>query len=375
MGRAGDPRLTELSLIRSIQSTFSGIRGRGRQITLGIGDDCAILRPRAGADLLVTTDLLVEGWHFRRETHPAISAGYRCLARGLSDLAAMGGLPVAAFLSLASPPDLLGSAAGRRWLRGFFAGMRELAGAWQVPLAGGDTAEAPGPRLVADIVLLGTVPTGTALRRDGARPGDQLYVTGALGGSAAELRALLAKPQREGDPPPPPPPPRWRERATEEVFPQRFPQPRLGVGDALRRRALASAAIDLSDGLSTDLQHLCQASGVSGEVWAEALPVHPLAARLPPGDRLPAMLHGGEDYELLFAAPPGTRLPRRIAGVTVTAIGRLLEPDATGPGLTLVTSSGREPLQPGGWEHFRGRRSTNAARRGASEQGKGSDHA
>ena len=264
---------------------------------------------------------------------------------------------MAAFLSLALPADRLRTRSGRAWVSGFLDGMRHLAELWEVPLAGGDTAEAPEGMLgvAADIVLLGTVAAGQALRRSGARAGDRLFCTGALGGAAVELAAMLARDRqstrdaklRPG----------WMERAAAGEHPQMFPEPRLRVGEALRRRALAAAAIDLSDGISTDLAHLCRASGVRAELWEAALPVHRLAEKLPDAARTRAVLHGGEDYELLFAARPRTRVPRRVAGVAVTEIGRVLPPEARQPLVTLVTDGGARALAAGGWEHFgRGRR-------------------
>ncbi|MDP9040314.1 MAG: AIR synthase related protein, partial [Acidobacteriota bacterium] len=156
---------------------------------LGIGDDCALLRAPPGHELAVTTDLLLEGRHFRRDWHPAASAGHRALARGLSDLAAMGARPLAAFLSLALPPRMLGTRTGRAWVDGFFAGLHALGDRMGVPLAGGDTAESPADLILADITLVGSVTPGRALRRSAARPGDRLYVTGSLGGAAAELES------------------------------------------------------------------------------------------------------------------------------------------------------------------------------------------
>ena len=342
----------ELALIERIRSGSAAAAGFGRNVALGIGDDCAILRPPRGHEILVTTDFTLEGRHFWRDWHPAESVGHRALARGLSDLAAMGARPLAAFLSLALPGELLGTAAGRRWVERFFAGLRALADASAVPLAGGDTSESPGGQVLADIVLVGSAPVGRALRRSGGRAGDTLYVTGALGGAAAELAGM----KRRGD----------KRQPTLSVkagkdgppgfvaHPQLYPQPRLAVGMPLLRRRLASAAIDLSDGLSTDLAHLCRESGVGAEVSGAALPIHALAQKIAPDRALDLALNGGEDYELLFAARPGVRVPRSIAGVPVTQIGSLTR----AAGILLVDSAGRRrPLVPGGWQHFASRRS------------------
>src|SRR5450631_3739588 len=186
----------ELALIERIRSGdagagTSGARGRSlRNIVLGIGDDCAILRPPKGHEILVTTDFTLEGRHFRRDWHPPESVGHRALARGLSDIAAMGARPLAAFLSLALPGDLIATAAGRRWVDRFFTGLRGLAERHNVSLAGGDTAESPCGLVLADIVLIGSAPAGCALRRSRGKAGDALYVTGELGGAAAELAAM-----------------------------------------------------------------------------------------------------------------------------------------------------------------------------------------
>jgi thiamine-monophosphate kinase len=309
-------------------------------LVLGIGDDCAILRPPRGHEVLVTTDFSLEGRHFLRSLHPPESIGHRVLARGLSDLAAMGAKPLAAFLSLALPADLVTGRKGRAWLARFFAGFNALAQIHSVPLAGGDTSESPSNHILADIVLLGSAPAGRALRRSTAHAGDALYVTGSLGGSAAEFAALQRRgrlssargaPQETGPNP----------------HPHLYPQPRIAVGHALLSRGLARACIDLSDGLSTDLSHLCQESRLGAEIHAEALPIHFLAAAAQ--DPLGLALHGGEDYELLFSAPPAAHIPRAVGGVRITRIGALTRRKA----ITLLDAEGhRKPLAPAGWEHF-----------------------
>ena len=319
--------MRELELVAEIRRGF-GVR-RGAQVALGIGDDCAILRPKRGHEVLVTTDFSLEGKHFLLDTHPPEAVGHRCLARGLSDLAAMGAEPMAAFLSLALPGEMLATAKGRAWVRRFLAGMRGMGERYEVTLAGGDTAESESG-VLADIMLVGSAPVGTSLRRSGGRAGDPLYVTGALGGAAAELREMLARPSG------------GRRVVKTEGHPQMFPEPRLAVGMALRRSGLASACMDLSDGLSTDLAHLCAESGVGAEVEAGLVPVHSLAG-------LEDALHGGEDYELLFAARAGVKMPRQIAGVAVTRIGRLVR----GSGLVLVRDGKKRVLKVGGWEHFK----------------------
>ena len=312
----------ELGLIEQIRRTFPIT---GKNIELGIGDDCAILRPPAGSEVLVTTDLTLEGRHFRRDLHPPESVGHRCLARGLSDLAAMGATPLAAFLSLALPAPMVATAEGRGWIESFLAGLQGLAEMHRVPLAGGDTSESPGGKngsILADIVLVGAAPKGQALRRSGAAAGDALYVTGQLGGAAAELTTMLKRRRR------------ILTVATMEGHPHLFPEPRLDAGEALLRRRLATACIDLSDGLSTDLTHLCRASGLSAEIDQAAL-------------------HGGEDYELLFAAPASILMPTSLAGVPVTRIGSLKKRRSGHPMVTVLAPDGSHAeLKAAGWEHF-----------------------
>ncbi len=333
--------LGELGLIEQIRRDFSA---GSKAITLGIGDDCAILRPPPGCEVLVTTDFTLEGRHFRRDLHPPESVGHRCLARGLSDLAAMGATPLAAFLSLALPGSMLTESAGRAWIERFFSGLRALAEMHRVPLAGGDTSESPGGKngvVLADIVLIGTAPKGEALRRSGGGVGDALYVTGVLGGAAAELSAMLRRQRR------------ILKAPTTEGHPHLFPEPRLDVGESLLRRELANACIDLSDGLSTDLAHLCRASGVCAEIEQASLPIHPLALKLGAKAALQAALHGGEDYELLFAAPASILMPTSLAGVSITRIGSLKKRRSGSPLMTMLAPDGSHAeLVAGGWQHF-----------------------
>ncbi|MGC1464084.1 MAG: thiamine-phosphate kinase [Terracidiphilus sp.] len=343
----------ELSLLSLIRSRAG--QGPGRNVRVGIGDDCSILGVRASEELAVTTDLSIAGRHFRLDWHPAESIGHRALARGLSDLAAMGAGPVAAFLSLGLPRELT-RARGREpsWISRFYDGLLALADAYETPLAGGDLAESPVA--VADIVLVGAMPRGNALLRSGARPGDSLYVTGSLGGAAAGLARLAALAAGAGPPAKPASQPKSRLKwlripgdLQPELAPHLYPQPRISQGLWLQRRGLATAAIDLSDGLSTDLAHLCAESGVAAEVDSALLPVWAGASR-------EQALHGGEDYELLFTAPPSARLPKSIAGVSVTCIGRISRRRKDRPSITLVDTQGRpprkQPLEPKGWKHF-----------------------
>jgi thiamine-monophosphate kinase len=328
----------ELALLAEIRQR--GTRSTRAGLRLGIGDDCAILAPRLGEEYAVTTDLSIAGSHFRLDWHQPEAIGHRALARGLSDLAAMGARPVAAFLSLGLPRPLTTTANSRQrtWIQRFLDGLLALAELHNTPLAGGDLAESP--IAIADIVLVGAVPRGRALLRSGAHSGDLLYVTGTLGGSAAGLACLakLASTDR-------PNLSRIPKKLKALLAPHLYPQPRIAQGLCLQRRGMASAALDLSDGLSTDLAHICKESGVAAEVDARLLPIHPAAT-------LAQAIHGGEDYELLFTAPPTARLPRSIAGVTITKIGRIVKCHKNRPPVTLVTEQGPQPLEARGWEHF-----------------------
>ncbi len=332
--------IAERALIAQVRRMAK--RAGNPAISIGIGDDCAVLRippNRSGGrgqkkDMLVTTDFTLEGIHFRRDWHSAESVGHRCLARGLSDIAAMGGEPVAAFLSLALPRDLPQSWVGR-FARSFIS----LAERYGASLAGGDTAESPNG-ILADIVVVGTVPKGRALLRSGARPGDKIYVSGELGGSASavwELRRMTTrkKPKRRLNP--------------SDYQRHFFPEPRIELGRILREKGLASAMIDTSDGLSTDLAHICEESGVGAEIEAEAIP-RASVGHPPRVVDLEFALHGGEDYELLFTAPASKRVPSRIGGIPLTRIGHI-----TPRGHVVVRNRagvGHE-LEPRGWEHFR----------------------
>jgi len=280
----------------------------GSRLKLGIGDDCAIFRPRGGSeDLLFTTDLLLEDVHFRRATHSAEDVGYKALARGLSDIAAMGGAPQFCLLSLAVPRW-----ADRAWVDGFYRGFLRLARKAATPLAGGDLAVAE--RLACDVIVCGAVPRGRALLRGGAKPGDRIYVSGSLGGSALGLATGKGRP--------------WKRHLR--------PEPRLALGRFLREGLHATAAMDLSDGLSLDLNRMCTASRVSAAI--ERPPLFP-------GATLDQALHGGEDYELLFTLPPRRRPPARFEGIPLTRIGTV------GPAPVRILLEG-EPLPPLGFDHF-----------------------
>jgi thiamine-monophosphate kinase len=302
-GRGGEP-----ALVASLRRLAG--HPRSDSLVLGIGDDCAIFRPPgAREDLLFTTDMLIEDVHFRRETHPGSDIGHKALARGMSDIAAMGGEPRICLVSLA-----LADWADRRWIASFYRGLLRLAALYRCTLAGGDLARAS--KLACDIVVCGTVPKGRALRRDGARVGDGIYVSGKLGGSALGLQTGAG--------------PAWKRHLR--------PQPRIELGRYLRDSLRATAAMDLSDGLSLDLRRLCLASAVAAEI--EDPPRFAGASR-------DQALHGGEDYELLFTLPPGARPPAHFGRVPLTRIGTVRKGRAGE-----VRLNGQR-LAPLGYDHFR----------------------
>jgi thiamine-monophosphate kinase len=310
--------LKELDLIQRIRRSTQARRLQGGH---GIGDDCAVLTIPPASEILVTTDFSLENVHFRREWHPADSVGHRCLARGLSDIAAMGGTPHSAFLSLALPADL-----PQRWVDDFIRGFLKLAKRYSVTLAGGDTAQSPDG-ILADIIVVGAVPTGKAILRSGARVGDLIYISGTLGASVATLQEL-----RSGKKP--------RPAAHPRHF---YPDPRIAIGKFLREKKLASSMIDTSDGLSTDLRHICDESHVGAVIDQAVLPT------VNHENGLQYALHGGEDYELLFTAPPTRRIPGKIAGVPITRIGKITR----GRQVKLQNPDGKShPLPASGWQHF-----------------------
>ena len=281
------------------------------QVVVGIGDDCAVYRPLGSSeDLLFTTDLFIEGVHFLQQTHSAADIARNALARGLSDIAAMGGAARFCLVSLCVPKW-----ADDEWLRRFFDELVAAASQAGAVLAGGDLSHAD--TLACDIVVCGGVPQGQSFLRSGAQPGDEVWVSGTLGGSALGLES------GEG--------PAWHRHVN--------PEPRLQLARYLQNGVVRpTAAIDISDGLSLDLQRLCLASGVAAEITDPPLF---------PGATLAQALHGGEEYELLFTIPPGHNLPFQFQGLALTPIGIIKEGP---PGQ--IRHNGL-PLEPLGYDHFR----------------------
>ncbi len=317
---------------------------------LGIGDDAALVEVSRGHELILTTDLSIEDVHFTHRFHPPRSVGHRALARSLSDIAAMGGVPRFALVSLA-----ISCATARAWIEGFYAGMVALARRFGANVLGGDTAVVRGSTVI-DVMVAGEVPRGRALLRSGARPEDQLFVSGTLALSALGLRLLKSHPRRLGG----------NER--QAIRAHLYPEPRCALGRFLAQRRLASALIDVSDGLSTDLNHLCEASGVGACIYAGRIPAPKLRVfrgqvlrgaemarrAASEGDTLELALNGGEDYELLFTVPPRKAflIPSSFQGVPIHRIGeirRLKE-------VLLIGPDGKESiLRPLGYDHFRKR--------------------
>jgi len=301
-----------------------------RRAVLGVGDDCALFGPAPGMQLCVTSDMLVEGRHFL-STVPPRRLGHKALAVNLSDLAACGAEPLAFTLALALPR------ADERFLEGFAAGLWALAERHGIELVGGDTTAGP---LNICITAFGQVPAGSVLLRSGARAGDELWVSGTLGDARAALEC-------------------WR--GTLGVGAEAFetlrramecPEPRVALGQRLR--GIASSAIDVSDGLLGDLGHVLRRSGVGARLQLDALPRSAVLAGLPPALQQACLLHGGDDYELLFTAAPAqhdvVQAAAHAAGVPVTHIGRI-EPGAA----LVVVDAGGQPLQveAGGFDHFK----------------------
>jgi thiamine-monophosphate kinase len=309
---------TEFALIDWIRRRE---RQRGSGWTkLGIGDDCAVLRVNAGADLLVTTDMLMDGRHFRLDEDGPAAAGYKALGVNLSDIAAMAGIPRAAVVAVALP-----RASGAAIAQEVYIGMRTMAERFDVDMVGGDTNAWDGP-LVISVTVLGEATPRGAVGRGGAKPGDAILVTGPLGGSLFAGRHLR-------------------------------PQPRIVEALALHGAASLHALIDISDGLSSDLGHILSESGGCGAVLEEtAIPIHPDARRMSQRDGSPALDHAlndGEDFELCLVVP-AEDAARLVADPPAPAVLYHVGAITDSPGLRLRTIAGTLlPVEPAGFDHFR----------------------
>lgn len=326
----------EFGFIRGLRTRLAT---RDPYVVLGVGDDAAILRPTPGRETVFTTDMMVEGRHFDLATISPWQLGAKTMAVNLSDCAAMGASPKAAVVSLGAPKNY-----PYKNLMAFCDGLIAWGRQFGCSVVGGDTVGSD--RLVINVAMLGEVEKGRALRRDAARPGDVILVTGTLGDSGAGLHSL----QHPG---------RSAREARPLLHPRHLtPVPRCTVGRFLARTGFSKCAIDISDGLSSEVNHLCEESGVGAEIHAEAVPRSPALsyyAQETGTSALEFALDGGEDYELLFTVPMkhlGSVLRRLPAetGATVTPIGRVV---ARRRGAKLIDEKGRRrPLVPGGYDHF-----------------------
>lgn len=330
-------RVRENELIERIARAMGRSFLASREVRLGIGDDAALFRPRAGHELILTCDWFLEGTHFLRDKHPPDSVGWKCLARALSDIAAMGGVPCCFLLSLAIPASHTGP-----WMDEFLAGLQSASRRFACVLAGGDTTNRK--EILINIAVVGEVQIGRAVLRSGARPGDLIYVSGRLGEAELGLHVLKAS-RRLVNP---------KKPLTRKHL---FPEPRLALGEWLAKGELASSMMDLSDGLSSDLPRLCAESGVGARLEGARIPQtrHLHAARRLDLNGFDLALNGGDDYELLFTVPANKAksLPKVFCGLKLTAIGRITKETK----LVVGDENGRErPLTPCGWEPFRKKR-------------------
>lgn len=334
-------RVREIGEFGLIDRIARSLPPPGEGVIVGIGDDVAVLRG-SGRYILATCDIQVEGVHFLREKIRPYQLGRKAVAINVSDIAAMGGVPRYLLVSLVLPKET-----EVEFVDGLYEGMREECARWGAEIVGGNMAHSPGG-VIVDLFLLGEAEPEHLLRRSGARVGDRVLVTGTLGDSAAGL-ALLTHPEIEC-------PDVHREFVLRRHL---TPTPRLWEGRAAARSGLATAAIDVSDGLASDVGHICEASGVGVRLWEEAIPISD-AARAVAGavgvDPLEWALFGGEDYELLLAAPADraedlARWIQEETGTPVSIIGEIVPPDE---GMVLVRGDGSTlPLRKGGWDHFR----------------------
>ena len=321
--------MNEEQVLKRIASGAKAARLSAAGIHLGIGDDAALLAPRAGRETILTCDWSLEGTHFLRDKHPADAVGWKSLARAVSDVAAMGGTPRCYLLSLALPASHTG-----RWLGEFLRGLRRASRAFRCELAGGDTTRRN--EILINIAVAGEIAPGQALRRTSARAGDLIYVSGRLGEADRGWEHLQKM--------------RGRVRADDRLLRKHlYPEPRLALGEWLAENGLATAAMDLSDGLSIDLSRLCTASRVGALVDVATLPMLRDVER---EKAVKLALHGGDDYELLFTVAPrkAHRIPRKFRGLRLTPIGRIMSERK----IEVRAENGSVyRLRPGGWDPFR----------------------
>lgn len=324
----------ESELIDKINTALKPRGHLPREVRLGIGDDAALFLPRSGREMILTCDWFIEGTHFLRAKHPPDSVGWKCLARAVSDIAAMGGVPRYFLLSLALPDTLTG-----RWLDQFLAGLGRASRKFGCVLLGGDTTRRR--EISVNATVVGDVATGGAVTRSGASAGELIYVSGRLGEAELGLEVLRRR-RGPGHP---------NHALTKKHL---YPEPRLALAHWLAEKRLATSMMDLSDGLSSDLERLSAASRVGVRLESRTIPRfrNPGIACKYGLDPLRLALHGGDDYELLFTVPRGKakRLPRAFQGIPLTPIGRITQESK----LVLRDENGREQLlAAGGWDPFR----------------------
>jgi len=324
-------------LVRKITQALA-FRGRSG-LALGVGDDAALLQPRPGRQLVLTCDWFLEGSHFVRDKHPPDSIGWKCLARAVSDVAAMGGEPQYFLLSLALPETHTG-----KWLGGFLRGLARAERRLDCLLAGGDTTR--NHKILINVTVIGDVPAGRAVLRSGAKPRDLIFVSGRLGEAELGLRSLRSER------------PSGHENKTRWIKKHLYPEPRLALGRWLAEKRLATAMMDLSDGLSTDLSRLCAASRVGARIAIDKIPKVDLPkkkVRTVPGltdlGLTELALHGGDDYELLFTVRPkqAGAIPSSFQGLPLSCIGETTRERQ----LLLTGPEGlEEQLVARGWDPF-----------------------
>jgi thiamine-monophosphate kinase len=323
----------ENDLIKKILGKSSRSNDLNAGVRLGMGDDAALFVARSGYETILTCDWFLEGTHFLRDRHPADSVGWKSLARAASDVAAMGGTPRCFLLSLALPSELAG-----RWLSDFLGGLRRASHKLRCPIAGGDTTRQD--RVLINVTVVGEVRSGRALLRSGARPGDIIYVSGRLGEADLGLSALRSS--------------RGKIRPSDPTLRKHlYPEPRIALGQWLADHRLATAVMDLSDGLSTDLPRLCTSSKVGATIDEAKLEPAAVEDESVPkwNKRLSLALNGGDDYEFLFTVAPNKarKIPKTYRGLKLTAIGHITR----GHRVELLGPEGStSPLKPAGWDPF-----------------------
>jgi thiamine-monophosphate kinase len=328
-------RISEDELIERIRRRIPS--SAGGVLRLGIGHDAAVIRP-AGRDWVVTCDQFLEGVHFLVDKHPPESVGYKSLVRATSDVVAMAARPRLFLLSLAIPPERTGA-----WLNGMLAGIARASRLLGLRLAGGDTTRSSGKngRIALNLMVLGEAARGARMGRAGAEAGDEIYVTGVLGRAQLGLQLLVTG--------------RASQRKYRKLLePHYYPTLPLDFAFWLGRNRVASAMMDISDGLSTDLARLCKSSGVGARIYADQIPAVDVPESLRRSrdfDPLTLALHGGEDYGLLFTLPrrKASRIQSSFGRTRLSRIGEIVR----GSGVSIVTAGGDSlPLKPGGWEPF-----------------------